>query len=360
MLQELQGDGSASSEFSVINFISKHAKNLEVIHLGPFSDSYLDWFIISEETRVSISRLLANAQEIILEGISNIPMTFMLDIRAVKTLDISDVILSRTFPVLGKRTLPSPTSLAVHTGISGAAAEEEEWCDMAGFLDTIKRRKVLDFSNLTTLYLHLLNTGDRNSLIREVLYACSKTLQNLRLYIWHEEPRDNRVIRLDHLTSLKSLYLTISMPEMEDALVLLAKTVDTISIPQTHLKELVLLTDLDYPYDDWLEDLPIHLNSEHVPWNYILNAKISQLCQQWDDIRVTLQFPPRSPLTPGSDPVVDEFLGIVLPALSGSHHHPRDAVHEGRVHIKSIMTLRDPDGFSSGIAGKRRMYPASV
>ncbi|KAF8634728.1 hypothetical protein AX15_000742 [Amanita polypyramis BW_CC] len=276
-----------------IEFIAEHAKYLEAIHLGPFcSDIHIDWYGMPEKVRNALTRLLTNAQEIVLEGVANIPLALLQNLHAVKSLDISDTTLSGEWqrPDVSISILPRPTSLAIHTGTAGAAADENQWWDMCGFLSVLRSQSVMDLSHLTALYLHLLDSPGRNALIRDTISCCANTLQNLRLYIWDEDIYDNNVIDLSQLTSLKSLYLMVNLPNVEDSLLYMAKSVNTITVPDTHLAELHIFIDVSNEHPEWLGDM-IRSIRDAGSWATLLNAKLAQILQTWDDTRITFNLP---------------------------------------------------------------------
>ena len=139
--------------------------------------------------RDALSRLFKKAQEIVLEGIANIPLTLLRELRNLKSLDVSDVVTSGKWPGLQDVScqIPPLTSLAMHTGSNGTTRGVEIWTDMSGLLHIIQRRGIVDLSRLTTLYLHLLDSPGGNLLIKETLSSCVDTLQDLRLYMWRQD-----------------------------------------------------------------------------------------------------------------------------------------------------------------------------
>lgn len=177
--------------FCAIAFISEHAKGLRSIHVGPFTDMHLDWHETSQQVRDALTCLFKRAQEIVLEGVANIPLTLFRDFHNLKSLDVSGFfaltgIWLWPLPTPTGR-VPSLTSLAMHTGSTGTARGEEHWWDMSDLLQVIQRQQLLDLSCLTTLYLQLLDSPGRNSLINGTLSSCADTLQDLRLYIWKND-----------------------------------------------------------------------------------------------------------------------------------------------------------------------------
>ncbi|KAF8342517.1 hypothetical protein F5887DRAFT_1076120 [Amanita rubescens] len=273
--------------FCAIAFISEHAKGLRSIHLGPFTDMRLDWHETSQQVRDALTCLLKRAQEIVLEGVANMPLTLFREFHNLKSLDVSGFIsFSGILPTAGR--VPSLTSLAMHTGSNGT-----RWDTMSGLLQVIQRRQLLDLSCLTTLYLQLLDSPGRNALINGTLSSCADTLQDLRLYIWRDMyGRD--VISLAGLNYLRSLYLVVNLPNIQESLLYLARTVETISVPETRLEELMLFLDVEDRDHNWLDDM-VSAISATTPtpgsWNTTLNAKLSLLYKKRDDTRVTLMLP---------------------------------------------------------------------
>ena len=121
------------------------------------------------------------------------------------------------------------------------------------------------------------------------------------------------------------------MPDIEDSLLQLAKTVDTINIPQTHVKVLKLFVDTDDRFEDWLDDVTESLSPSEdnpEPWNTILNAKISQLCQRWSDAQVSFQLPSRTTGMTDSDSDINNLLHEALPSFSATAHP--HFIHQGK------------------------------
>ena len=163
---------------TVIAFISAHIKRLHSIHLGPFSDVLLEWSELSCSTQDAITRLLTSAEGIALEGVANIPVTLFWKLGALKSLELSDVIPSLSFANLAPASsLPAPTSLAIHAGMF-AFSPDDMW-DMTSFLHNMTYGGFLDFSHLTTLYLHLIDNPNRNRMIKQLLVIANR-LQSLR------------------------------------------------------------------------------------------------------------------------------------------------------------------------------------
>ena len=188
-VEEFEDVEEEPGTFCAITFISEHANALRTIHLGPFAAKHLDWHDTSQQVRGALFRLFKKAEEIVLEGIANIPLTLFRELRNLKSLDDSDIVTPGICPSLldASCQIPSLTSLAMHTGSNGTARGVEMWPpDMSGLL-LVMRRGIVDLSRLTRLYLHLLDSPGRSLLIKETLSSCADTLQDLRLYMWRED-----------------------------------------------------------------------------------------------------------------------------------------------------------------------------
>ncbi|KAF8329931.1 hypothetical protein F5887DRAFT_103946 [Amanita rubescens] len=345
--------------FCAIAFISEHAKGLRSIHLGPFTDMRLDWHVTSQQVRDALTCLLKRAQEIVLEDVANMPLTLFGEFHNLKSLDVSGFIsfsdiLPWPLPTAGR--VPSLTSLAMHTGSIGT-----RWDSMSGLLEVIQRRQLLDLSCLTTLYLQLLDIPGRNALINGTLSSCADTLQDLRLYIWRDMYGTD-VISLAGLNYLRSLYLVVNLPNIQESLLYLARTVETISVPETRLEELMLFLDVDDRDHNWLDDM-VSAISATTPtpgsWNTMLNAKLSLLYKKRDDTRVTLMLPWPWVET-GFIRVVLKFFRDAFPIVTAGN------IADGLFKIEgfkskgngSSLTFRSEEGFLAAVNGSASPSPS--
>ena len=195
----------------LLSLIAATAPNIRVLHIG-YNFGYLDWATLCRSLQDAIVNIMFGAKKIILEGLQGFPLQYFRVFLSVQTLDLSNVALSPlplpntwvTVPAPGGvnrkacstlqctcAVIPAPTFFAVHGGISKAddwpdALDADPNEDMFMTLDILKRSNMMNFSNVTTLYLSSAmdsDYADLNDLHREIIAACAKTLQTLRLRV---------------------------------------------------------------------------------------------------------------------------------------------------------------------------------
>ena len=123
------------------------------------------------------------------------------------------------------------------------------------------------------------------------------------------------------LKYLRSLYLVVNLQNIQESLLYLARTVETINVPETRLEELMLFLDVDDRSPNWLRDIADAISATTPTpgsWNMTLNAKLSLLYKKRDDTRVTFVLPGPWVKT-GFDTVVLGFFRDAFPiATSGN------------------------------------------
>jgi len=164
--------------------------------------------------------------------------------------------------------------------------DESSW-DMTSFLHNVTYGRILDFSHLTTLYLHLSDDPNRNRMIEQLLALSANCLQSLRLYIWHN---DGNVINLGDLSTLQFLTIVVNFSSMRECFQYLTGAIGTISVPKTHLTELRLVLDVD----KWMAELAATVILGRQPsevWSTLLVKHISRILRAWKDTCVLFEFP---------------------------------------------------------------------
>lgn len=277
---------------TMIEFIAEHARLLRCIHIGPFSEIHLDWLDISHDVRNAITHLLVCAEEIALEGFVNIPITLFQTLLNVKSLDVAHIIPSLSSYAPRRPpppSIPSPTSLAIHPGINGFSIDPEDMWDMTSFLRHMTFGTLLDFSNLTTLYLHLLDDPNKYLTIKKLLALCANSLRTLRLYIWEGHNYDNNAIDFSQLPALQSLTLVTDLSGVRSSMKYLSEAINTIGTQQ--LNDLRLAIDKENRLRDWTMELNRVVERNPDPWEVLLQTKISQILRE-SNVRIAFEFPP--------------------------------------------------------------------
>ncbi|KAM6492841.1 hypothetical protein JOM56_010975 [Amanita muscaria] len=316
----------------ILQFIADHAKRLRAVHFGPFfREDHLLWNCLSEELKFTLVRLLTMAEKIIIEGVYGVPTLLFPKLGNLKYLDLSgsyllpDSLKPHSLPSL--QSLPSPQSLTLHSGIIGQGSFNAHYL--------FATLRLLSFSNLRVLYLYTPFAPGRNGLYRDMISLCDcNRLESLRFYIEGDDTVDhniNPIINLGPLTSLRSLYVIVNV---KDSFGCLASIVNTLSLPQTHLKELALSINTHDPNleeDPWLEEMIIEVELHSESWK-CLDSKLAQVFEAWDDTHVVIQFPPVDPIL--NDDVYC-FIEDQLPEIS-EHMHRR--FHLSDFNFRDIVT----------------------
>ncbi|KAF8342523.1 hypothetical protein F5887DRAFT_974602, partial [Amanita rubescens] len=264
-----------SKAAKLLSLIDSLCPNITVLHIG-YNSGYLDWAALPRKQKDAIVNVMFTAKKVMLEGIENFPLHYFRVLRSVQTLDIAHIKLgplpaeNSWLPVPapagsnGHCPPPAPTTLAVHTGIVPAVSWPQEinsgdGDDTYDTLLALRTWNMISFSNITTLYLSsMMKCESANWLHRNIIAQCANTLETLRLCVCSSDyDRDLQfvfscdIIDLSALTSLKSLYLVAAARFPVTLLLNLAKT---LTLPETHLKELKLLVDDNLEGKDWTQN----------------------------------------------------------------------------------------------------------
>ncbi|KAF8634731.1 hypothetical protein AX15_000745 [Amanita polypyramis BW_CC] len=270
---------TAPGSAELIRLIADTAPNIQVLHIG-YNYGYLDWMSLHHPLQMALVTIMFGVKKAIIEGLRGFPLHFFRVFRSIETLDLSHVALG---PLPAPNSwvsipapintggdpcpTPSPTFLAVHTGLSKAAdwpnaMNAHKFDIMFHTLLILKTSNMINFSNLTTLYLTSMKPNLANGLYGHILSACAKTLQTLRLGVYSSdydrnarlgvdlsvEVPESDIIDLSALTSLKCLYLVATA---RYPITLLHRLARTIKLPDTHLTDLKLLVDDNLEGADW-------------------------------------------------------------------------------------------------------------
>ena len=141
------------------------------------------------------------------------------------------------------------------------------------------------------------------------------------------------------LKYLRSLYLVVNLPNIQESLLYLARTVETINVPETRLEELMLFLDVDDRHHNWLQDMASAISATTPTlgsWNTMLNAKLSLLYHKRNDTQVTFKLPWPWVATGFNTVVLDFFRSAFPIATAGNIAYGRFKI-EG-LHSKGRLT----------------------